>query len=363
MNQSEQYQRCLVMSGGGMRFAYYLGMYSAAVDSGRPPELLLASCGGSIAAAVIHALPDDASRKDWVASPAMYRFMQGLASTPKAAIGRALLHAARRRLSPALVGRIPDLFEDYFFDIPAALPLPPAQEYAGRPALAIVGARMLFGERDVGKPRAGRKLYAETVFCDARSAALLAGMASPMSDASWGQHAIATAVETDITMPVADAVRISIADMFYFRCHTMGERHYMGGVVDLFPIEVAQRLARAVAIEMKSPFTGLATPALRAVLGFDGNRRLRHVHAQEAEAWVDTSDVELALKHSGAMKKLDWIGNRIRIAMPPDLATYQAHVDAQWKYGYRRGQEAFAHPEANHKAHMRFANKLNRGAL
>ncbi len=360
MTHTQKYQRCMVMAGGGFRFGYYLGMYAAAVERGRRPDLLLASCGGSIAAAVIQALPDDRQRREWVASPAMYQFLCGLQSTPKAAIGRSFAHAVKRRLQTGLAETIPDLFGDYFFDIPARLPLP-APRADSEVAVAIVGGKILYGPEDVGRPRAGRKLFAETVFGDARTAALLAGMASPLSSARWGANAIATELRTDSAMPIGDAVRISISDMFYFRCHSHPSGHYMGGVIDLFPIELAHRLAESVAIEMKSPFNQtLAIPALRAVLGIDGNARLRHMHGQHADVWIDTSDVDQALRGRGVQKLLSWRDNRIRLVMPGDYASYVGHVEAQWRYGHARALEALEHPERNHKRPMRHATKHNR---
>ena len=361
MTSISKYQRCMVMAGGDFRFPYYLGMYAAAVDSGNPPDLLLASCGGSIAAAVIQALPDDASRKAWVGSPAMYDFLCGLRSTPKAAIGRSFIHALKRRLHSGRGTRVPDLFNDYFFDIPSQLPLPPAATQ-GVPAVAIVGGKILFEPEDVGQLRAGRKLFAETVFGDARTAALLEGMASPLSAPRWGDNAIAPRLITDVDMPIGDAVRISISDMFYFRCHTYASGHYMGGVIDLFPIELAHRLAHKVVIEMKAPFSqNAAIPALRAVLGIDGNARLRHVHGQRAEAWIDSSDVEQALGRQGMQKKLHWSENRIRLVMPASHALYLAAVENQWQYGYRRAREAFAKAAANQQQTMRHATRHNIG--
>ena len=350
----------MVMAGGGFRFSYYLGMYAAAVDTGNAPDLLLASCGGSIAAAVIRALPDDAQRKAWVASPAMYAFLSGLQSTRRAAIGRAFLHAVGRRLHGGRAPRIPDLFEDYFFDIPAVLPLPPGRA-AGTPALAIVGGKLLFGPQDVGQLRAGRKLFAETVFGDARTAALLDGMAAPMSAPQWGENAIAPGLIADTAMPVGDAVRISISDMYYFRCHAGPSDNYMGGVIDLFPIEIAHRLARRVVVEMKAPFDQVtAIPALRAVLGIDGNARVRHLHGQRADVWIDSSDVEQALRAQGVQKKLDWRKNRIRLVVAPDYAAYVAHIEAQWQFGYQRAREAFARNAAGAAYPMRHTSRHNR---
>ncbi|MEC5161749.1 MULTISPECIES: patatin-like phospholipase family protein [unclassified Janthinobacterium] len=362
MNQSPKYQRCLVMAGGGFRFPYYLGMYAAAVDSGNPPDLLLASCGGSIAAAVIQALPDDAQRKAWVSSPAMYAFLCGLQSTPKAAIGRSFVRALKRRLQKGRTKLVPDLFDDYFFEIPPELPLPPRQSYDA-PAVAIVGGKILFEPEDVGQLRAGRKLFAETVFGDARSAALLDGMVSPLSAPQWGDNAIAPRLLTDVGMPIGDAVRISISDMFYFRCHAHEDQHYMGGVIDLFPIEVAQRMAHSVVIEMKAPFSqNAAIPALRAVLGIDGNQRLRHIHAQRADVWIDSSDVEQVLRSSGMQQKLAWRENRIRLVMPADYRSFVVQVETQWQYGYQRAREAFAKAAAGEKPQMRHATKHNRPA-
>jgi predicted acylesterase/phospholipase RssA len=362
MTRPEKYQCCMVMAGGGFRFGYYLGMYAAAVETNNKPDLLLASCGGSIAAAVIQALPDDAQRKAWISSPAMYQFLCGLQSTPKAAIGRAFTHAVKRRLTAKRAAVIPDLFGDYFFDIPPQLPLPPLQPQAENPvAVAIVGGKILFSKDQVGQRRAGRKLFAETVFCDPRTAALLEGMPSPMSNPIWGDNAIAPQLLTEVDMPIADAVRISISDMFYFRCHTHQARHYTGGVVDLFPIELANKLAQRVVMEMKAPFNqALAIPAWRAVLGVDGNQRLRHVHSQHADVWIDASDVESVFHKHGMQQKLSWPKNRLRLRMPARQEAYQEHVEAQWQYGYQRGLEAFGKPGPNYKKHMRYATKHNK---
>jgi hypothetical protein len=81
----ERYERCMVLAGGGFRFGYYLGMHAAAVDAGQEPDLLLATCGGAVAGAIIRNLPDSAARKAWVASPQLYQYFCGLQSGPQAA--------------------------------------------------------------------------------------------------------------------------------------------------------------------------------------------------------------------------------------------------------------------------------------
>src|SRR5438094_510160 len=141
MESSEQYRRCLVLAGGGMRFAYYLGVHAAMTDRGWRPDVLLARCGGAIAAVLIAALPDADARPGWVAGDALYRFLQGMHLTRHATPLRTLGSAALRCIDARPAARIPDLFDDYLFELHAALPLPAAEAFrTDAPALAIVGA-------------------------------------------------------------------------------------------------------------------------------------------------------------------------------------------------------------------------------
>jgi len=340
MKTREQYARCLVLAGGGFRFAYYLGVHAAAEDSGRRPDLLLGTCGGAIAAAVIAGLPDAPSRLDWIASTPMHRFLRAIQPAANAGLPGVLAGAARRWLNRTAAPHVPDLFHDYLFELPAALPLPQAS-LPDAPALAIVGGRLLFGPEDVGARRGARTLYEQVVFGPDRVAALLAGRAAPAADPRWSGGAIASRLQLDSVMPLDDAVRISVADMFYFRSHACAGRHYTGGVIDLFPIELAQQLAREVIMERKMPFNRvLALPALRAVLGIDGAARLGHVDAQNADAWVDTRDVGQALRAHGIGKRIDWQASRIGLTVPESHDAYVAQVRMQWEYGYRKGMAA-----------------------
>jgi hypothetical protein len=183
-----------------------------------------------------------------------------------------------------------------------------------------------------------------------------------MNDPLWGSEAIDPLLLTDVNMPIHDAVRISIADIFYFRCHSLESECYTGGVVDLFPIELAKRLANRVIMEMKAPFEQMfAIPALRMALGIDGNRRLEYVHGEYADVWIDASDSRHILRKYGIQKRLCWHQNRIRLLMPSGYATYVEHVEAQWQYGYQRGMEAFSRRAANDKQHMRHVTRHNWG--
>jgi hypothetical protein len=355
MEKPQQYERCLVLAGGGFRFGYYLGIHAAAEETGNAPDLLLASCGGAVAAAVIQRLPDAAARKAWLASRHVHAFFAGLQSTTRAGPWQMLGAAMRRWSQRAPVPAIPDLFGDYLFELPEELPLPPMIAGTGQePALAIMGGRLLFGREAVGQPRGTRVLFAETVFGNARVAGLLEGAAAPAADPRWSSGAIAPLLQVDTTMPLEDAVRTSLSDMFYFRCHEHAGNHYTGGVIDLLPIELARRLAASVAMERKGRLDPwLVAPAWRAVLGIDGNARLRAVYeenagqqagqpaGQPADVWIDTTDMSPALREHGLKKAVRWQENRFRLIAPDSHDAWRAQVDAQWHYGYRKGRAAF----------------------
>jgi predicted acylesterase/phospholipase RssA len=345
MNQPKKYQRCLVMAGGGFHFGYYLGIHAALCESGKRPDLLLASCGGAIAAALIQALPDDAQRRAWLSSPQMYQFWCSLKSTPKAKITHAFFSAMQRRFWGHNAKYIPDLFHDYMFEIPAELPLPELKQKTVD--VAIVAGKLNYGEHEVGQLRGNRKLFSEIIFCEQRAADLLHEFPVPLSDARFGEHAIDSDMLTDVGMPLGDAVRASISDMFYFRCHTHASGNYMGGVVDLFPIEVASHLADSVIMELKGGYDRTyGIPAIRAVLGFDGNARLQDVLGQHADVWVDTSDMEKVFLHQRTSQKIIWHRNRIQIVAPPSYDAYVKMIAAQWDFGYARGTAGLASAKA-----------------
>lgn len=335
---AQPFRRCMVLAGGGFRFGYYLGMMAACEKYQRKPDVILASCGAAIAAAIIQRLPDDAARRAWLAGPEMYEFWQDLRPNPDKTLTAALGGVAKRALYGAAVKRIPDLFNDYLFALPDPIRLPAAETAAGNaPALAIIAGRLLYSEDDVGELRHGRALFAETVFANQRVAALLADAVSPVANDRIQASTVAPGISVVSDVSLEDAVRASISDMVYFRCHQIGEDHYLGGVLDLFPIELAHRLAPEVIMERKGFYSRfLDLPAVRTVLGFHGNKRLRTVLRQRADLWIDTVDMQIALVNKQILPQLDWRKNQLGLRMPDSYQDYRDMLQLQWEYGYRK---------------------------
>ena len=114
-------------------------------------------------------------------------------------------------------------------------------------------------------------------------------------------------------------------------------------------------------MEFKAPFDQLmSVPAWRAVLGTDANQRLRQVHAQHADVWIDTSDIMQALDKPYMRNVLAWRQNRVRLEPMPSYAEFVQHMDDHWNYGYMRGREAFARYKPSSQNSMRLVNRYNR---
>jgi hypothetical protein len=130
---------------------------------------------------------------------------------------------------------------------------------------------------------------------------------------------------------------MSVTDMFYFPPVAWADESFLGGVVDLFPIELAKTLASEVIMERKSPFdVWLSAPAWRSVLGVNAQARLDAVHRHTGVRWIDTRDIAHALPRSYPRKHMDLRHNRITLQAAPSLAAHQQHMQAQWQYGYER---------------------------
>ncbi len=337
----------MVMSGGGFRFGMYLGMYQAACDAGQQPDVLLAGCGGAMAAALIHSMPAHVDRVAALASHEMYQFWTGIHATPQNNLSTALCGLVARASTSGRCPVIPDLFNDYLFKAPPLhLPVQTIKHSnLSGPDIAVIGCRLLFDAKEqaaISPPvRGDRKLFEETVFGSSRALQCLSGTTS----GGWrAESAIAQHVAVDQNMPLDEAVKISVIDMFYFAPWQHRDDFYLGGVVDLFPLEMANRLAPRVIFERKSVAGHcFIQPAWRSVLGIDGRLRQQTVYRDtRVTTWIDTRNLSHALKLNGIGKKIDWRHQSIALDPPKTYDNYVRNIDAQVKYGYQQASLAFS---------------------
>lgn len=338
------YQRCMVMGGGGGRLAAYLGMHEAACDAGLAPDLVIGTCGGALAAALVHAEPDPARQRAWLSSPELYHFWAGFRAAPNATLSRAVTGAAARWLDPRRAARVPQLHRGALFEAPPTWPALSWRRTGDTPHAVLLGARMLYGPGSAGQPRAGRKLFELVAMCQPDVASRVGKAAAALGGPAWPDSTIDNhlAVRSDIAL--MDAVRISFTDMFYLNAVSLRNEHFMGGVADLLPVELATQWAHKVWIERKAPAACMHTSAWRHVLGISAPQRLRVVDSMPVALRIDTRVLARALPRQLIEKRVQLRANRLSLQACTSEAEYQQLVDTHWHEGYRLMQALLDDP-------------------
>ncbi len=341
-----KYRRCLVLAGGGGRLGLHLGTYAAACEAGLAPDVLLGTCGGALAAALIHAEPDPARQLAYLAGPEMYRFWGSVKPHLPSGLGKAMAALVLRALDPRHAPRVPDLDRDALFKVEGPWPELHWRHDGAGPDAVVLGARLMYDAAHIGQPRAGRRLLQPVAIGPARACALLADAPSAVGTGPHAGSAIAPvmAVADTSALSLQDAVRISMTDMIYLPAAEAAGARWLGGAVDLLPGELAAELADEVWIDRKSlfePWTFAA--AWRSVLGIDARRRQRQIHRLPAALRIDHRGVDDLLTPA-LSPKLHFAAGRLRLSLSTsaDEADYRRLIQAQFDEGHRRAKAALA---------------------
>jgi predicted acylesterase/phospholipase RssA len=362
MQEGRVYRRCMVLAGGGSRLGVYLGMYAALLEQDAVPDLLLATCGGAMAAAIIQCLPQPRDQLDWLASPAMHRWWSSAQPTHHATPVRVLWGLVRRGLAPWPAPRVVDFATEHLYHFPTPDFLPPSvgPGCAAGLDVAIIGARWLAAPETRGRPRHGRPLLQQVLFGPPALRSALQDLSAPCGASAWPGSAVLDALDFVHDASLATAASLSMRDAYYFDPLHWRGHDYMGGMVDLFPIEIARRLASEVVMEFKSPFNRFtAAPGWRAALGISAHQRLRQVHAQRPDVRIDCSDIRRALPERLYSIRWDGFGRPLQVRAASESAHYRRVVQAQWDFGYVRASEALANARQGLTVPARLRTRLN----
>ena len=321
-----------MLCGGGHQYSTLLGRYQALIDQGKQPDLLIASCGGSIIANLICSISDPQQRLDWLSSKEMYRFWQSQIPGRGNQLHKVLLAALNRKLNRHTTRYIPDIFSTWLFDFEQPFPALP-QRLPNAPDTLIIGTQVNYSEKDVGL--ASKKfvlteaLFSETLFCNERIGGLLRNEHAAMSDYS---NKISTDLVIKHSVSELAAMRISVADCYYYQPVEMNGKQYIGGLINLFPIELAKRCAVEVISERKSRFDRMfAAPAIQHVFGFDPQHRLDQYHDNDNVTWLAKIPTT---GNTSIRKKINAFKNQLQLSVG-SYDEFKQQVIEQYQAGYR----------------------------
>ncbi len=361
--KTKKYRRCLVLAGGGGRLGVHLGFHAAAVEAGLPPDVLLGTCGGALVAALIHSEPDPARQLALLAGPEMYRFWCAVQPRTPANFAAALAGVARRALDVRHAPRVPDHDRDALFKVNGHWPQPQWRNDRAGPEVVVLGARLLAASNDIGQARSGRALMEAVAIGPSRACALLANAASAVGSGVHAGSAVASKLATldASAISLSDAVRVSVTDMIYLPTAEAARSRWLGGAVDLMPVELASQLADDVWIDLKDavPRWTMA-PAWRAVLGFNAKRRQRQIDLTPVALRFDNRALERDVPRSVLTRELVLSRGRPQLRLRPcaDEADYRRVIHSQFEEGRRRMRSAIAsaNPNSNPSPNERAAS-------
>jgi len=352
---------------------FLVGMYDAACDAGRQPDLIITACGSSLPAAAIGAYPNRQRRNEFLASPdhhAMY--LSAKIRRPYAC------HVLCRFLSTRCRGRLRCLRDTSVFSKPIMeVPLRPLGSHHIQqpfpmgedvPRIIILAAEIDYCPNCEPRTKEGVKYYRETYFTDADTAHYLDGRPSVIAQ-QFPKSGVKFTTQVKLGHTLGDAARASISDPYYINLTHLNGRYFATGAVNLNPIELAQSLADEVIIPFYYPSDTLGQSAYGTFFGYSIRKRGLQVNRQWATHWVDFSDLTRIKKDfvfdpivvpsrrgsctDGECCCLSPI--RVVSGVPVSLGGFQEQLQQQWCYGYERTMEAFQQPVGN-QSHIRIPN-------
>jgi predicted acylesterase/phospholipase RssA len=348
-----RYRRALVFPGGGFQTAIFLGMLEEAENQGQAPDVVVGSCGGAIAATIANILSTNEERRAFLESREFYELLQsnkleytsifyGLWNVSKFVLDRLPFN-----------DRVPNLFDGPLLAMPKEFVAPTLNKpflTSGIRAV-IIASRMHFSPEDVGNPRDGKKLLQEVFFTDEETAGLLRSVQSEIGT-NFPESSVMQ--DTDVVLGVMPlvAARASVADPYYVTPIQIDGYYYMTGAIDLYPLNVAHRLANIVLMPFSSGFDSIERYGYHSAYRYEINEQLRRVTSKQATHWIDFSDQSEIYARYGFNPRPNWSMLEIQSRLPDNYDEYVERVRQLWQYGRERMREALQ-TEENSKAHIR----------
>ncbi|WP_414932892.1 hypothetical protein [Vibrio europaeus] len=335
------FSHAMLMSGGGSRFGYYLGMYAAAVESNRQPDAIFAACGGAIAAGLIGTFDNIEEQKEALLSHEIHQMVRRVQYANKHALTTVLFDLANRYWQRKATKVFPDLYHDALFEIAQDskpwFPFQPNYTTVNS-SIYIVGSKLCFDQKQIGQNRGTSPLFEEVILSD--QSALNSLSNAPYSPPS-------TLIKSDVvresSIQFQDAVRISVSDIYYLPPYAIAGSHYMGGMLDLVPFSLAQHCSATLSLEVKQAFSSItAVPAFFTLLGYNPNDVLKALPTRSQDVWIHTADAPQQLRRHQIRKRIHCLSNQIALEMP-NYDRFRTMMQAQWDYGYQRALAAFRH--------------------
>jgi predicted acylesterase/phospholipase RssA len=359
------FEKALVLSGGSLRTAAFLGAIDGCLESGYDPDVVVTTCGASLAAAIANAHED---RTDWLKyleSEEFFKYMQSVKVNPNFTSPLPLITGLAKMKSSQLyrtfthrtnVATIPDLFSQYVVDLPvdsglASLHRPFRAE--GLPII-LVGARLEYQPEDVGKVIGDRKLFTEVYFTDPQTARHLNDLKS-FPARRFPKSYLAEGVEVYSGVPLYDAARASMSEPTLVQQKSIiidgRQTLFSAGSVNGYPIEMAIQLADHVIAGASGPQGEIENIVYDAAFGMPLNERYRLDQNQPVDHWIDFTSWD-AIDDARFGPELSAKELKFKDHFPSSHEEFKKLIRKQYKFGKQQALNAFG-TALNSRKHLK----------
>ena len=328
----------MVFDGGGFKTAMFLGMLKGAEETGHTPDIIIGTCGGSIPAAIAHSIDGSEKQLEFVQSKPFYYLLRSIEFTNYSAVGKIISLAKNFYTKYKWQRMIPDIFHDYLMNVPNSFNLKEISKNftPSKYRTVIVASRILYNEENLGGKRdKGENLFQESIFTDEVTAKELNGFIAPNS--LYKNSSVASKVDFITDANLDEAARASISDPFYMAPGNYKGERYVTGAVDLYPIELAKKIADEIIFVYPSKFGVVEEGAIFATFNFSHNKRHRQVFHQKIDYLIDSTDFPPELELEPKLNLLAW---KINSRVPQTYEEYREITRLQFEFGYKRALDA-----------------------
>lgn len=333
--EAKPFKRALVLAGGGISPAVGIGILAAAEESGKRPDVVITTCGSSMAAMIYNAYNNGRASLAYVSSTAFYNSLKEVYIANNDVFALQDLFSGLKN-NPTV---IPSFFDNYILYVPTSfdiqLPLTEFNTTTQGPKFIMIAARAHFSPFDVGSKKQP-KMFTQTFFTDPDTAQNLINFRSPIAESFPASHVYyETEVITDL--PTQFSMRASITDPFLVNPSNINGSYYFTGAVDLYPIELAQSLADEIVVSYPSSLSKeYEDLVIEGAYGFSQVvRGLQTVNNNQA-LWIDMAGVD-ELKFD---PELGFLSLSIIDRLPKTWDEFQTGIQRQFDFGYSRMKEA-----------------------
>lgn len=268
--EAKPFRRALILSGGGTMAAMKAGVLDGAVRAGFVPDVVITTCGASLMGTISNTHASEPALSERVLEAMRSRETYDLMRTLTLAETSPLKIASRMNEFTRDTALLPDVFGATLLNMPQSFAASSISETFSSEGMRtiMIATRVDFAPSEVGARRRDRKMFTETYFTDVDTAQHLQGLRSAIGLQFPGSSiALETAVVTDVS-PAA-AARGSISDPLLLPPGWIGERAYMTGAMNNYPVELAQEIADEVLVAYPGDWQDYERQIIYATFGFD----------------------------------------------------------------------------------------------